>query len=73
MDFWRWRVASMEAGVNALDHTKEFWDICARLGLGNGCRDNIFPPLQEQIERIEEVHDPYPGAVWRYEWPEALT
>ena len=57
----------------SVDHTKAFWDICARLGSGDGYRDNIFPALQEQIERIEEVHDPYPGAVWRYEWPEALT
>jgi hypothetical protein len=33
----------------------------------------MFPALQEQIERIKEVHDSYPGAEWRYEWPEALT
>ena len=60
------------AGPSA-GHTKAFWDICCRLGLGDGYSDTILPALQEQIERIEEVHDPYPGAVWHYEWPEALA
>ena len=56
-----------------VSHDKHFWDICARLGLSKGSGDEIQAPLLEQVERIKAIHDPYPGAVWRYEWPEVLS
>lgn len=56
---------------DAVGHRQEFWDVCYRLGLRKTYSEDLAPVMLEVMAEIEELHDPYPGAVWEYEFPEA--